>query len=186
MPTPRPIISASSEEKSTMSTRWLPSPITPRPAPRPNSAVTIGRPIASSEPKLSSSTTMAAMSPTPVAKPILVCWACLIACPPSSTCRVGERIVSAVLIHAVDRRLRQFIGPLVEFDGRESNRAGLRDCVRAGLIGAQDAGDVGETGDAHEHRRDRGAGRGVGELAGPRLEDDLVGVAGLGREAALK
>ena len=88
--------------------------------------------------------------------------------------------------HAVDRRLRQFIGPLVEFDGRESNRAGLRDCVRAGLIGAQDAGDVGETGDAHEHRRDRGAGRGVGELAGPRSEDDLVGVAGLGREAAMK
>jgi hypothetical protein len=45
---------------------------------------------------------------------------------------------------------------------------------------------VGETGDAHEHRRDRGACRGVGELAGPRSEDDLVGVAGLGREAALE
>src|SRR6266545_3941358 len=56
----------------------------------------------------------------------------------------------------------------------------------AGVLSPYEAGDVGETGDAHEHRRDRGAGRGVGELAGPRLEDDLVGVAGLGREAALK
>ncbi len=73
MPTPRPIISAKSEEKSTMSTSRLASPISPSPVPSPNSAVRIGSPIASSEPKLSSNTTTAAMRPTPVAKPRLGC-----------------------------------------------------------------------------------------------------------------
>src|SRR5207248_2276715 len=36
--------------------------------------------------------------PTPVAKPMLACWACLIAWPPSSTCSAGERTASAVVI----------------------------------------------------------------------------------------
>jgi len=45
---------------------------------------------------------------------------------------------------------------------------------------------VGEPGNAHEQRRDHGARRRVVELAGRRSEDDLVGVAGLRREAALK
>src|SRR6266508_5388730 len=97
-PTTRPIIRASSEEKSTMSTRRLPSPIRPRPAPSPNRAVTIGSPIASKEPKLSSSTMTAALRPTAVAKPRLGCWACLIASPPSSTCKAGERAAWALSI----------------------------------------------------------------------------------------
>ena len=44
--------------------------------------------------------------------------------------------------HTVDGRLRQLVRALVELDGREADRAGLRDCVRAGLIGAHHAGDV--------------------------------------------
>ena len=45
-----------------LSTR-LPRPIRPIPVPSPNRAVAIGRPIASSEPKLISSTTIAAPIP---------------------------------------------------------------------------------------------------------------------------
>ena len=73
-----------------MSTTWLPSPITPSPAPRPSSAVRIGRPIASSEPKVMSSTATAASRPIAVAKPRPACWACWIASPPSSTCRAED------------------------------------------------------------------------------------------------
>ena len=40
------------------------SPIRPSPVPSPNRAVTIGRPIASIEPKLISRTTIAAPMPT--------------------------------------------------------------------------------------------------------------------------
>ena len=47
-----------------MSTTCVNSAIAPRPVPRPNSAVTIGRPIAISEPNVSSSTTIAASRPT--------------------------------------------------------------------------------------------------------------------------
>ena len=42
------------------------SPIRPNPVPSPNSAVTTGRPIASSEPKLISNTTTAAPIPISV------------------------------------------------------------------------------------------------------------------------
>ena len=88
--------------------------------------------------------------------------------------------------HAVDRRLRQLVRALVELDGGEADRARLRDGVRAGRVGAHDAGDVRQTRDAHEQRRDHRARRRVGELAVRRPEDDLVGVAGLRREAALE
>ncbi len=81
-----------------MSTSRLASPISPRPVPSPSSAVRMGSPIASSEPKLSSNTTTAAMRPTPVAKPRLGCWTCLIASPPSSTCNAGELAASALWI----------------------------------------------------------------------------------------
>ena len=85
MPTPSPIINASSEAKSAMSMIWLPRPIRPTPAARPNSAVAIGSPIATNEPKLSSRMTIAAAIPTTVANPIPACCACSIAWPPSST-----------------------------------------------------------------------------------------------------
>ena len=64
MPTPSPIISASCEEKSGMPSTRLSNLIRPRPVPRPNSALTIGSPIASIDPKLISSTTTAAPIPT--------------------------------------------------------------------------------------------------------------------------
>ena len=64
MPTPSPIISASSPAKSGIDITRLRSPISPKPVPSPSSAVAIGRPIASSEPKLISSTTIAAPIPT--------------------------------------------------------------------------------------------------------------------------
>ena len=67
------------------------------------------------------------------------------------------RTASAVRDHAVDGRLRQLVRALVELDRREADRAGLRDGVRAGLIGAHNAGDVREPGDARERRRDDGA-----------------------------
>ena len=64
MPTPSPIISASSDAKSGMFTTWLASAIRPTPAPSPSSAVAIGRPIAMNEPKLISRMTIAATIPT--------------------------------------------------------------------------------------------------------------------------
>ena len=68
-----------------MSTTCVNRAITPRPVPRPNSAVTIGRPIAISEPNVSSSTTIAASRPTAVDRPKPACSVASIACPPSST-----------------------------------------------------------------------------------------------------
>ncbi len=96
MPTPSPIISASSEEKSGMLIRRLPSPIRPRPVPRPSSAVRIGSPIASIEPKLTSSTMTAAPTPTSAVNPIEAWRACSIACPENSTCSPAERAALAV------------------------------------------------------------------------------------------
>ena len=106
-----------------MSTTWLPSPITPRPAPRPNSAVTIGRPIASSEPKLSSSTITAARRPTPVAKPRLVCCGLLDRLAAELDLQGGRPRGLGRVDHAVDRGLRQLVRLLVELDGREADRA---------------------------------------------------------------
>ncbi len=96
MPTPRPIIAASSEEKLGVSTTWVNSAIALRPVPSPNSAVTIGRPIAVSEPKVSNSTTIAANSPTPVAMPKPSCSVSSIAWPPSSTSSPGCAAARAV------------------------------------------------------------------------------------------
>jgi hypothetical protein len=45
---------------------------------------------------------------------------------------------------------------------------------------------VGQTCDANEQRRDHRARRRIRELALRRAKDDLVGVAGLGRKAALE
>ena len=78
-------MAASSEEKLGVSTTCVNSAIAPKPVPRPNSAVTIGSPIAVSEPNVSSSTTIAASSPTAVDSPKPTCSVVSIACPPSST-----------------------------------------------------------------------------------------------------
>ncbi len=88
-------MAASSEEKSGVSTTCVNSAITPRPVPRPNSAVTMGRPMAMSDPNVSSSTTIAASSPTAVEMPKPACSVISIACPPSSTCRSARAAVRA-------------------------------------------------------------------------------------------
>ncbi len=112
MPTPSPIIAASSSEKFAVSRTCVPRPIRPAPVPSPKSAVTTGSPMARNEPKLTSSTTIAASTPIPVSEPggaTSVCW---IAGPPSSTCRSGARAASAVeitfLIAPVGRRFARW------------------------------------------------------------------------------
>ena len=118
-PTPSPIIAASSEEKFGVLTTCVNSAISPRPVPRPNSAVTIGSPIAVSEPNVSSSTTTAASRPTPVATPKPSCSVSSIACPPSSTSRPGRAAARATAHHAFGGALGQEVRFLVEHDGRE-------------------------------------------------------------------
>ncbi len=72
------------------------SPANPMPVPSPSSAVTIGRPIASSEPKVMNRMIMAASRPTAVAVPSDGFCACSIASPPSCTSSWFERARSAV------------------------------------------------------------------------------------------
>ena len=89
--------------------------------------MTTGSPIARNEPKVISSTTIAAASPTRSRAQSEVVWACSIACPPSSTCRSGARACSAAEITALDRGLRERVGLLVERHGRERDPAVARD-----------------------------------------------------------
>ncbi len=88
-------MAASSEEKLGVSTTCVNRAIAPRPVPSPNRAVTIGRPIAVSEPNVSSSTTIAASSPTAVETPKPTCSVASIACPPSSTWSPGRAAARA-------------------------------------------------------------------------------------------
>ncbi len=73
-------------------------PASPIAVPSPSSAVRIGRPIASSEPNVISSTIIAAINPTAVAVPSDVRSACSIAWPPSCTSNCDERAPSATEI----------------------------------------------------------------------------------------
>ena len=79
MPTPSPIIAASSVAKSGMSITCEASPASPIPVPSPSRAVTIGRPIATNEPNVMNRMIIAARSPTAVAVPIDGFCACSIA-----------------------------------------------------------------------------------------------------------
>ncbi len=88
--------------------------------------------------------------------------------------------------HAVDRRLRELARALVELDRREADLPGLRDRARTRVVRADDAGDMREASDAQQKRRDNRTRRRVGERAGARAENDLVGVASLRREPALE
>ncbi len=88
--------------------------------------------------------------------------------------------------HTVDRRLRELVRALVELDGREADFSRLRDCVRTRVVRADDSGDVREASDPHQKRRDNRTRRRVGEHAGARAENNLVGVASLRREPALE
>ena len=98
MPTPRPIMAASCVAKSGVEMTCEPRPARPIAVPSPSSAVRIGSPMASTEPKVRSSTIIAAIRPTTVAVPMETFSVCSIAWPPSWTSSCGERAVCATEI----------------------------------------------------------------------------------------
>ena len=160
--------------------------MTPIPVPSPQRAVTTGRPIASSDPKLSSRTTTAAASPTIMLEPTAVRCDCSIAGPPSSTWSAGERAVSAVEISSTCRCVRHPAFRPLDDDGREADRSVARDRRRSRRVRVAHGGDVRQQRDAVEHHVHAVPENGVGERSCPRVEDDLVTVAGLLREPALE
>ncbi len=100
--------------------------------PSPSSAVMIGRPIATTEPKVMSRTTIAASSPIAVAAPSDGFCTDSIAWPPSATCSCGVAAACAVLDHVFHRRRRQQVRALVEGDGCERDLAVGGERLRAG------------------------------------------------------
>ena len=96
MPTPMPIIAASSVPKvGTVSAR-LNRSMTPIPMPIPNRAVRIGRPMAITDPKAMSRMTIAARTPIVSLEPGLAVSAFVIGCPASSTWKPGRFAARAV------------------------------------------------------------------------------------------
>ena len=91
-------MAASCVAKSGVERTCEPRPASPIAVPSPKSAVRIGSPIASAEPNVISSTTIAAISPTAVAVPIDTRSTCSIAWPPSCTSSCAERALSATEI----------------------------------------------------------------------------------------
>jgi len=97
MPTPSPIIAASAGVKSLVSSTWVASVTRLSPVPSATSAVTIGRPMATTEPKVSSSTAIAAT--IAIASLRLSRLRRSTRCtggPPASTCRPGRAAARAV------------------------------------------------------------------------------------------
>ena len=85
MPTPSPIISASSGEMFDMLVTCVARPISATPVIRPSPAVISGMPAASSEPNVSIRMMNAATTPTAVAGPTLKPSAASITWPPAAT-----------------------------------------------------------------------------------------------------
>ena len=114
--------------------------------PRPNSAVTIGSPIARNEPKLTSSTTAAARTPIPVREP----GACDLRLLDRLAAELDLQPLRCVRLAAVettflDRARRQHVRLLVEEDDGERGLAVARDLAAPGRgVRAQDPGDVRE------------------------------------------
>ena len=161
-------------------------PANPMPVPSPSSAVTIGRPIASSEPKVMNRMIMAASRPTAVAVPSDGFCACSIASPPSCTSSCVRTSALGRGDDVFDRRFGQDVGAFVEVDRGERDLPVGRHRVRArGRVGADHARHVGKRCDLLQHRFDLRAHRRVGDLPFARPQHDLVGIAGLGREVAL-
>ena len=75
-----------------------------RPVPTPISAVSIGRPAATIEPKVISSTTIATTTPMPSVEPIA--GACATAPPPSSICSPSTSLAAAIVAELGLGRLR--------------------------------------------------------------------------------
>ena len=98
MPTPSPIIAASSGEKVGITSRWVSSSSTAMPIASPSSATRIGRPIATTEPKAISMMKMAAVTPIPSAGPGEAATTVEIGAPPSATLSPGSADACAVSI----------------------------------------------------------------------------------------
>ena len=69
MPTPMPIMAAISGEKLGTTRKWVTSSSSATPIPRPNRAVMMGRPMATTDPKASSMMMIAAVMPMPSLAP---------------------------------------------------------------------------------------------------------------------
>ena len=155
--------------------------------PSPNSAVTIGSPIARNEPKLISSTTIAAR--TPIAR---------VADPGGATSRLLDRLAAELDLerrrarglgggdHVVDRSPSGARSRAGRTHGREADRAvGRRSGPwrpgRTGWSPPRRAAAARRAAPASARPR---RGRPASAQAARRVEDDLVGVARLRREAA--
>ena len=88
--------------------------------------------------------------------------------------------------HPVHGRFRERVGALVEVHRGERDRGVRGNRVLAGAVWADDARDVRQPRDPCDRRRHGGSVSSIGELAGSRVEDDLVGIARLSGEAALE
>ncbi len=100
MPTPMPIMAASSWPKVGTLIPWLMKSMTPKAMATPNRAVTMGRPMAITEPKASSRMMMAARMPTPSAAPKANFCTLVIGDPPSSIAKPGPALALALSITA--------------------------------------------------------------------------------------
>ena len=157
----------------------------PSPVPRPNSAVTIGRPIAISEPNVSSSTTIAASSPTALEMPKLGLLGLLDRLAAELDLQAGAAARPSPCRPRAPRRSWRGRSP-----SRRRRRSRTRSCRRprstfpaATPLRADDRGDVRQLGDAGEHRAHPRAHGGVAHGAAADLVDDRVAVARLRREA---
>ena len=117
---------------------------------------------------------------------MLACSTCSIAWPPSSTCRPRGPDRLGGSDHPVDRGLRKHGRRLVE--GRQSRTRSCRlgDRVGAGRIRTGDAVTCGSRPTRASSGADDASDGRRGDRARSGAKDDLIGIAGLGREAALQ
>ena len=115
MPTPSPIIAASSGVKLTTSITCVRTAIRPIAVPRASSAVISGSPAATTVPKVISRMIIAARMPMIVAGPVFGGSTCSIGGPPSWIASAGVRACSAVLI-------TRWIADVGSANDRSSNR----------------------------------------------------------------
>ena len=137
MPTPMPIMAAISGEKVGTTRTWVSSSSSAMPMPSPKSAVRIGRPMATTDPKASSMIRMAAVMPMPSLEPGAAVATDEIGLPPSATWNPG----CGRRLRRVDDRLdgggRDVGGVGVELDHGEGDvpvpaRSGGRRRARTG------------------------------------------------------
>ena len=105
MPTPMPIIAAISGAKVGTTRRWVTNSKSAIPTPRPNNAVMIGSPMATTDPKASSMMSTAAVTPMPSLGPGAAVTTAEIGLPPRATVNPEWSAASAVEMTALtDRR----------------------------------------------------------------------------------